>query len=99
MTVPFFITDLVDEKEVTLQITAPDKVGVYSYGVYLKSDSYVDSDFKENFKLNVTEVEKEDKFKYGISDDEKDESEKEEDDSTGLITDEDSDATDSDDDN
>ncbi|GAB6033355.1 secretory subunit [Chamberlinius hualienensis] len=96
LTSPCYVTDLVDEKEMTLQVIAPEKVGVYHYTVYLRSDSYIDGDFRNSFKLDVKAAEKEEEPEYGISDEEKDESEKE--DSTGLMTDEDDTSEDSEDD-
>lgn len=93
MTMPHHITDLVNETEVALKFTAPYKIGVHQYHVHLRSDSYLDADVTETFKLNVEEGAAPEMPEYGLTDEEKDENE---DGTTDLSTD--GDITDYDDD-
>ena len=40
--VPVLMSNLVEEEEIELKFTAPQKPGVYNYGAVVRSDSYVD---------------------------------------------------------
>lgn len=52
----FQITNLVDHEEVQLKFTAPQKPGLYSYQVCLRSDSYLGLDQTQDIKLDVKEA-------------------------------------------
>ncbi|XP_052280964.1 translocation protein SEC63 homolog [Dreissena polymorpha] len=66
---PVQILTLKKEEEMTLKFSAPPKVGIYTYSVVLRSDSYFDFDQHHNFKLDVKEAKKvEDHPQWDISD-------------------------------
>lgn len=56
LTPPQQVTSLKDEEEVQLKFTAPTKPGKYQYTVVVRSDSYVDFDSYQYFKVNVSEA-------------------------------------------
>ncbi|XP_068223143.1 translocation protein SEC63 homolog isoform X2 [Palaemon carinicauda] len=56
ITAPYQITNLVDQEEVQLKFTAPQKPGIYTYQVCLRSDSYVGFDQVQDIKLDVKEA-------------------------------------------
>ncbi|WAR09208.1 SEC63-like protein [Mya arenaria] len=71
VTAPVQILSLKKEEEMTLKFSAPPKVGVYTYSVVLRSDSYFDFDQHHNFKLDVKEAKViEDHPQWDISDSE-----------------------------
>lgn len=51
ISVPVFLTSLVDEEQVELKVTAPHKPGIYRYWVIVRSDSYVDCDVMAPVKV------------------------------------------------
>jgi len=53
ISVPYQITDLVKEEEVTLKMTAPDKPGAYTFQVVLRSDSYIGLEEHRDIRLDV----------------------------------------------
>lgn len=56
ITAPYQITNLVDQEEVQLKFTAPQKPGIYTYQVCLRSDSYIGIDQIQDIKLDVKEA-------------------------------------------
>ncbi|KXJ14394.1 Translocation protein SEC63-like [Exaiptasia diaphana] len=56
ITPPQQITSLKDEEEVELKFQAPEKTGSYQYALALRSDSYIDFDQHQNFKITVEEA-------------------------------------------
>ncbi|VVC33388.1 Hypothetical protein CINCED_3A013928 [Cinara cedri] len=56
LTVPYHITELVDEEEIQLKFTAPRWPGVYIFAVCLRSDSYFGFDQMHDIKLDVKEA-------------------------------------------
>lgn len=50
-TVPYFMTNLVDNEQIELKFTAPSKPGFYQYQVNVRSDSYIDCDFFKVLKV------------------------------------------------
>ncbi|XP_045583625.1 translocation protein SEC63 homolog isoform X1 [Procambarus clarkii] len=56
ITAPYQITNLVDHEEVQLKFTAPQKPGIYTYQVCLRSDSYLGLDQSQDIKLDVKEA-------------------------------------------
>lgn len=50
------ITNLVDQEEVQLKFTAPQRPGIYTYQVCLRSDSYLGLDQTQDIKLDVKEA-------------------------------------------
>ncbi|XP_027216422.1 translocation protein SEC63 homolog isoform X1 [Penaeus vannamei] len=56
ITAPYLITNLVDHEEVQLKFTAPQKPGLYTYQVCLRSDSYLGLDQNHDIKLDVKEA-------------------------------------------
>ncbi|XP_064081313.1 translocation protein SEC63 homolog isoform X1 [Macrobrachium nipponense] len=56
ITAPYQITNLVDQEEVQLKFTAPQKPGIYTYQVCLRSDSYIGFDQVQDIKLDVKEA-------------------------------------------
>ncbi|XP_071549414.1 translocation protein SEC63 homolog isoform X2 [Panulirus ornatus] len=56
ITAPYQITNLVDHEEVQLKFTAPQKPGIYTYQVCLRSDSYLGLDLSDDIKLDVKEA-------------------------------------------
>jgi len=77
ITVPYQVTNLVDETEAQLKFTAPMKIGIYQYTVCVKSDSYTDFDLTKNIKLDVKEGKEVDMAhpQWDISEDEKEQQE------------------------
>uniref|UniRef100_T1JAW5 Tryptophan--tRNA ligase, cytoplasmic n=1 Tax=Strigamia maritima TaxID=126957 RepID=T1JAW5_STRMM len=75
ITVPYQVTNLVDEIETQSKFTAPVKTGVYQYTVCVKSDSYTDFDLTKTIKLDVKEGKDVDMAhpQWDISEDEKEE--------------------------
>lgn len=73
VTAPVQILSLKTEEEVALKFSAPPRVGIYTYCVQLRSDSYFDFDQSINLKLDVKEAKIiEDHPQWDISDDEED---------------------------
>jgi translocation protein SEC63 len=60
---PVYICTLKDKEELEIKFSAPKKVGVYTYTVTLRSDSYFDFDVMEQVKVNLTSFYKILKFK------------------------------------
>ncbi|XP_050422751.1 translocation protein SEC63 homolog [Adelges cooleyi] len=56
LTVPYHVTELVDEEEIQLKFTAPRWPGVYVFAVCLRSDSYFGFDQMHDIKLDVKEA-------------------------------------------
>ncbi|KAK4324811.1 hypothetical protein Pmani_004574 [Petrolisthes manimaculis] len=56
ITAPYQITSLVDHEEVQLKFTAPQRPGIYTYQVCLRSDSYLGLDQSVDIKLDVKEA-------------------------------------------
>ncbi|XP_071455654.1 translocation protein SEC63 homolog [Hetaerina americana] len=56
LTAPCHITALVDHEEVQLKFTAPRWPGVYTFTVWLRSDSYFGFDQSHDIKLDVKEA-------------------------------------------
>ncbi|KFM72645.1 Translocation protein SEC63-like protein, partial [Stegodyphus mimosarum] len=56
ITIPYFVTSLVNQEEIELKFTAPPKPGIYTYCVVVRSDSYVDFDVVKQIKLDVKEA-------------------------------------------
>lgn len=56
ITAPYQITNLVDMEEVQLKFTAPQRPGIYTYQVCLRSDSYLGLDQTQDIKLDVKEA-------------------------------------------
>ncbi|XP_065056984.1 translocation protein SEC63 homolog [Rhopilema esculentum] len=56
ITPPQFITCLKDEHKVSLRFSVPEKPGIYHYQAVVRSDSYIDFDMYQNFKIEVTEA-------------------------------------------
>lgn len=56
LTAPCHITSLVDTEEYQLKFTAPRWKGVYTFTVWLRSDSYVGFDQQKDIKLDVKEA-------------------------------------------
>lgn len=70
---PIYICTLKNSEEFELKFTAPKKVGIYTYTVILKSDSYLDFDVIQNIKLDVKEAKTiEDHPQWNFSDEEGD---------------------------
>lgn len=81
ITPPYHLTSLVNEEEVELKFTAPNKEGVYNFTVNVRSDSYLGVDLQEDIKLDVQkawEAPKEHK-QWEFSDDEEDDDNKKDD--------------------
>lgn len=97
ITVPYFMTNLVDKEEVELKFTAPWKPGPYGYQVNVRCDSYVDLDYLQPLKIFVREAPKEIKThpQWEISDEE----DENEDDDDSAVSDSDLVESDDDDDN
>ena len=53
ITLPFFMTNLVESESVELKFTAPASPGTYAYTVHVRSDSYVELDYSAPLKLRV----------------------------------------------
>ncbi len=53
VTLPFFMTNLVERESVELKFTAPASPGTYAYTVHVRSDSYVELDYSAPLKLRV----------------------------------------------
>ncbi|EFA04351.2 translocation protein SEC63 homolog [Tribolium castaneum] len=53
LTVPHYVTSLIDQEVVHLKFTAPNWVGVYTFTVCLRSDSYIGFDQQKDIKLDV----------------------------------------------
>lgn len=56
ITPPQFVTCLKDTHKVSLRFTVPEKPGIYNYQVIVRSDSYIDFDLYQNFKIEVSEA-------------------------------------------
>eukprot|EP00794_Sanderia_malayensis_P000374 gene374-1007_t len=56
ITPPQFITCLKDEHKVSLRFSVPEKPGIYHYQAVVRSDSYIDFDIYQNFKIEVSEA-------------------------------------------
>lgn len=56
ITPPQFVTCLKDEHQVSLRFSVPEKPGIYSYQAVVRSDSYINFDVYENFKIEVAEA-------------------------------------------
>ncbi|XP_017484476.1 PREDICTED: translocation protein SEC63 homolog [Rhagoletis zephyria] len=74
ITVPYFMTNLVEKEDVELKFTAPMKPGSYQYTVNVRCDSYVDMDYDKQIKIDVKEAPKEIEThpQWEISEDEED---------------------------
>lgn len=69
ITAPVQILSLKKEEEMQLKFSAPPKVGVYTYNIVLRSDSYFDFDQTHNIRLDVKEAKVvEDHPQWDISD-------------------------------
>ncbi|KAL4233084.1 secretory subunit [Mactra antiquata] len=69
VTVPVQIQSLKKEEEMQLKFSAPPKIGIYTYNIVLRSDSYFDFDQTHNIKLDVKEAKViEDHPQWDISD-------------------------------
>ncbi|CAE1323240.1 SEC63 [Acanthosepion pharaonis] len=76
---PMYISSLKYEDTVELKFSAPRKPGIYHYSVYLRSDSYLDSDQVHPLKLDVKQAKIiQDHPQWEISDDDDDDDKKEE---------------------
>jgi len=53
LTVPYHVTELVDEEEIQLKFTAPRWPGVYVFAVCLRSDSYFGFDQMHDIKVSA----------------------------------------------
>merc|ERR1719397_1200027 len=53
ITPPYHLTSLVNQEEVELKFTAPNKEGTYNFTVCVRSDSYLGVDVLEDIKLDV----------------------------------------------
>ncbi|XP_018024714.1 translocation protein SEC63 homolog isoform X2 [Hyalella azteca] len=53
VTVPYHLTNLVEEEEVQLKMTAPHRQGVYTYQVCVKSDSYLGLELQKDIRMDV----------------------------------------------
>lgn len=53
LTVPYHVTELVDEEEIQLKFTAPRWPGVYVFAVCLRSDSYFGFDQMHDIKVCI----------------------------------------------
>lgn len=53
---PFTVTSLESEEDFDLKFPAPDKPGIYTYAVCLKSDSYIGFDQQKSVRLDVKEA-------------------------------------------
>lgn len=53
---PYTVTSLETEEDFELKFPAPDKPGIYTYAVCLKSDSYVGFDQQKTVRLDVKEA-------------------------------------------
>merc|ERR1719195_327392 len=81
ITPPYHLTSLVNEEEVELKFTAPNKEGIYNFTVCVRSDSYLGVDLLEDIKLDVQkawEAPKEHK-QWEFTDDEEDDENKKDD--------------------
>uniref|UniRef100_H2YM46 J domain-containing protein n=1 Tax=Ciona savignyi TaxID=51511 RepID=H2YM46_CIOSA len=56
LTAPVMVCNLREEQEIELKFPAPQKPGRYTYQVWLRSDSYLDCDQKQDIKLDVHEA-------------------------------------------
>lgn len=52
VTVPYFLTNLIDEEVVELKMTAPREPGNYCYMINIRSDSYLDMDYCQQIKVS-----------------------------------------------
>ncbi|GIX92489.1 translocation protein SEC63 homolog [Caerostris extrusa] len=79
ITAPYLVTNLVNKEEVELKFTAPDKPGIYTYSVVMRSDSYIDFDVVKTFKLDVKEAKVIDlsKLQWDVSEEEEEKEEEE----------------------
>lgn len=53
---PVYICTLKDREELEIKFSAPRKVGIYTYTVMLRSDSYFDFDVNEQIKVNFNSI-------------------------------------------
>jgi len=53
---PYMVTSLESEEDFELKFPAPEKPGIYTYTVYLRSDSYVGFDQQKSVRLDVKEA-------------------------------------------
>jgi len=53
---PFTVTSLESDEDFELKFPAPDKPGIYTYAVCLKSDSYIGFDQQKTVRLDVKEA-------------------------------------------
>ncbi|XP_029655236.1 translocation protein SEC63 homolog [Octopus sinensis] len=75
---PVFISSLKYEEKIEVKFSAPRKPGIYHYSVYLRSDSYLDSDQVHGLRLDVKQAKIiEDHPQWEISDDDDDKKEEE----------------------
>ena len=51
ITMPYFMTNLVEKEDIELKFTAPMSTGTYQYDVNVRCDSYVDMDYFKMFKV------------------------------------------------
>lgn len=69
VTAPLLVTSLVDTEEVELKFTAPN-VGVYSYTIVVRSDSYVDCTILKTSRVDVKPAKEYVEVAYDIPEDE-----------------------------
>nr|XP_002126467.1 translocation protein SEC63 homolog [Ciona intestinalis] len=72
LTSPVMVCNLRESEEIELKFPAPQKPGRYTYQVWLRSDSYLDCDQKQDIKLDVKEAKplEEEHPQWNISDNE-----------------------------
>ncbi|CAL1289764.1 unnamed protein product [Larinioides sclopetarius] len=79
ITAPYLVTNLVSKEEVELKFTAPEKPGIYTYSLMVRSDSYLDCDVVKTIKLDVKEAKEVDlsKLQWDVSEEEEEKDEEE----------------------
>ncbi|GFY67510.1 translocation protein SEC63 homolog [Trichonephila inaurata madagascariensis] len=79
ITDPYLVTNLVKKEEVELKFAAPQKPGIYTYSVMVRSDSYLDFDIGKTIKLDVKEAKEIDisKLQWDVSEEEEEKDEEE----------------------
>ncbi|GFT64454.1 translocation protein SEC63 homolog [Nephila pilipes] len=79
ITAPYLVTNLVNKEEVELKFAAPQKPGIYTYSVMVRSDSYLDFDIGKTIKLDVKEAKEIDisKLQWDVSEEEEEKDEEE----------------------
>ncbi|GFQ78927.1 translocation protein SEC63 homolog [Trichonephila clavata] len=79
ITDPYVVTNLIKKEEVELKFAAPQKPGIYTYSLMVRSDSYLDFDIGKTIKLDVKEAKEIDisKLQWDVSEEEEEKDEEE----------------------